>query len=512
VTTFGGLALLNLEGAAMMGVPGSAERAFAALRDAGASAIIVSQGSSEQSICCVVQQRDLEAGRKALQDAFARELDEGLLSVDVGRDVAALAVVGDGLVGATGSAARLFSALAHAGVNVRAIAQGSSERNISVAIASADATRALRAVHSAFYLSPHAISLGIVGVGNVGKAFARMIESVRPRLLAERGIDLRVRALTNRRHMVLREPALAAAHPALDDLQASTTPTDLDRLVAHVKTDALPHAILVDCTADEKMGDHYADWLHRDIHVITANKHAGSGDYQRYRAIMRAARGPRASFRYTATVGAGLPIIQTLRDLLDTGDQLIAIEGMFSGTLAYIFSRFDGSAPLSTLVREARELGYTEPDPRDDLSGRDVARKLVILSREAGMQLSMSDVALEGLVPEPLRDIPTASFLDRLSEMDTLMNDKLVAARERGMKLRYTASVAADGKPRVGLVELPIGHPFTTSRPTDNIVQFTTHRYRNNPLVVQGPGAGTEVTAAGLVADLLRLCAGLGAS
>jgi aspartokinase/homoserine dehydrogenase 1 len=510
VTTFAGLAIINIEGAGMIGVPGTAERAFAALRQIGASVIMVSQGSSEHSICVVVQERDAAAAQVALQTSFDRELGSGrLLSVSRTSDVAALAVVGDGMVGARGAASRLFRALARTGVNVSAIAQGSSERNISVAFAARDAPRALRAVHAAFYLSPRALSLGILGLGNVGRAFARQLDEVRARLLDERGIDVRVRALGNRQRMVLRDPPLHGGSTGLDELASGGTPLDLDRFVDHVQTDHFPHAVLVDCTASDEVSDRYESWIRRSIHVVTANKHAGSGRRDRYNAIRQALRGG-GGWRYSTTCGAGLPIIQTLRDLLDTGDEVIEIEGIFSGTLAYIFSSYDGSEPFSALVRTARELGFTEPDPRDDLSGRDVARKLVILAREAGMQVAMEDVALEGLVPAALREIPTASFLERLSELDGAMLTRLGDAQRRQMKLRYVARLSADGEVRVGLTELPATHPFSNSRPTDNIVQFTTRRYRDNPLVVQGPGAGPEVTAAGLTADLLRLCASLG--
>jgi aspartokinase/homoserine dehydrogenase 1 len=510
VTTFGGLAILNVEGAGMIGVPGTAERAFAALRQIGASVIMVSQGSSEHSICVVVQERDAAAAREALQSAFERELGSGrLLSVSCASDVAALAVVGDGMVGTRGVASRLFQALARSGVNVRAIAQGASERNISVAFAASDAPRALRAVHAAFYLSPRALSLGILGCGNVGKAFARQLDEVRARLLEERGIDVRVRALASSKRMALRDPPLHGGGAGLDELAAAQAPLELDRFVDHVQTDHFPHAVLVDCTASDEVTDRYAGWIRRGIHVVSANKHAGSGRQERYREIRQALRGG-GGWRYSTTCGAGLPIIQTLRDLLDTGDEVVAIEGVFSGTLAYIFSNYDGSEPFSALVRAARELGFTEPDPRDDLSGRDVARKLVILAREAGLPVAMADVALEGLVPAALREVPTASFLERLGELDAAMLTRLGDAQRRQMKLRYVARLDAEGKVTVGLTELVIAHPFSNSRPTDNIVQFTTRRYRDNPLVVQGPGAGPEVTAAGLTADLLRLCASLG--
>ncbi|MBL9077287.1 MAG: bifunctional aspartate kinase/homoserine dehydrogenase I [Planctomycetes bacterium] len=502
VTTFQGLAILDLEGAGMIGVPGTAERAFAALKQARVSVVMISQGSSEHSICCVIREAAAEAARHALLEEFGRELANRQISgVTVVRGIAALAVVGDGMAGRPGTAARLFAALARANVNVRLIAQGASERNISVAIDATDAGRALRAVHAGYYLSPQTISIGLVGPGHVGKAFLRQLHAARPRLL-QQNLDLRVRAVAGSRQMQLLDTMLAAdAEPAPD------RETDLMAFAAHVQADHLPHAVVVDCSASDGVADHYEPWLRRGIHVITPNKHAGSGPLERWRALRRQP----GQWRYEATVGAGLPILTTLRDLLDTGDELLAIEGSLSGTLAYLLHHFDGREPFAALVRRAMELGYTEPDPRDDLSGRDVARKLVILARECGWSLAQDRVQLESLVPEALRKLPRDEFVARLGELDDPLATRLAAARAAGGALRYTARLEAGGKATVGLAVLPPGHALVTARPTDNVVQFTTRRYRDNPLVVQGPGAGPEVTAAGVFADLLRLCASLGA-
>jgi aspartokinase/homoserine dehydrogenase 1 len=439
-----------------------------------------------------VQEREAQKAAATLREVFARELAAGhIADVTVTPDIAALAIVGDGMAGTPGVAAQLFSALARARINVRAIAQGSSERNISVAISAADATRALRAVHAGFYLSAQTLSIGLIGAGNVGKAVLRQIEAARERLLGQAGLDLRVRAVAGSKAM------------KLDGVEA---PTDLKKFIEHVHAEHLPHAVVIDCSAADAVPSSYAEWLARGVHVITPNKNAGAGPWERYAAIRSAAaRGGR--FRYEATVGAGLPVITTLRDLLDTGDEIVSIDGIFSGTLAYLFNRFDGSVPFSSLLLKAKELGYTEPDPRDDLSGLDVARKLVILARECGWKASLDTVKLESLVPEPLRGVPTAEFLSRVGELDAPMQKRLKA----GAVLRYVARIDSSGGAQVGLVELPADHAFAKIRLTDNVVQFTTKRYRENPLIVQGPGAGPEVTAAGVFADLLRIAASLGA-
>ncbi len=545
VTTFSGLAILNIEGAGMIGVPGTAERAFQALKQSGVSVVMISQGSSEHSICCVVRAEQAEHARVAVSEAFRRELDARQLSdVALTGEIAALAVVGDGMAGTPGIAARLFGALRKANVNVRVIAQGASERNISVAIDAKDATRALRAVHAAFYLSAHTISVGVLGPGNVGRAVLRQLAATRKRLLSQ-GIDLRVRAIGGRQAMLLGEQVLpddgqmpelttgaggaSGSGPSVssrDDAVASKfaggreqtgpqsprspLPTDLAAFADHVQSAHIPHAVILDCTSTGEAPSHYAEWLARGIHVITPNKQAGSGPLARYKQV-RNTRNP-GLFKYESTVGAGLPVITTLRDLLDTGDEVLSIAGIFSGTLAYLFNRYDGSVPFSALVREAKELGYTEPDPRDDLSGLDVARKLVILARERGDAMTLEQVALESLVPEALRDVPRDEFLARLSELDGPLEERFQAAQTRGEVLRYVARLGGPMEASVGLVALPADHAFAHIRLTDNIVQFTTDRYRANPLVVQGPGAGPEVTAAGVFADLLRVAAATGAA
>ena len=291
---------------------------------------------------------------------------------------------------------------------------------------------------------------------------------------------------------------------------ASQAP-DLDAFTAHLVGSHLPHLVIVDCSGSPAVADRYADWLAAGIHVVTPNKQAGAGPNARYDAIRVAAAASGARFRYEATVCAGLPVISTLRDLIDTGDVLLSVEGIFSGTLAWLFNRFDGSVPFSQLVAEARGLGYTEPDPRDDLSGTDVARKLVILAREAGRTLNLEDVAVESLVPASLREASVDDFMARLGEVDALFADRLAHAGAGGQVLRYVARLDAEGHASVGLVELPKDHAFANLRLTDNIVQFTTRRYCDNPLIVQGPGAGPEVTAAGVFADVLRVAAGQGA-
>ncbi|MDH7453069.1 bifunctional aspartate kinase/homoserine dehydrogenase I [Luteimonas composti] len=504
------MAVLELAGNAMVGVPGTAEKLFAALHRAGVSVVMISQGSSEHSICCVIRDSQAERARTAVEAAFAEAIaDTQAQGVRLTRGISILAAVGDGMVGIPGVAARLFAALAQARVNIRAIAQGSSERNISVAIADADATRALRAAHSAFWLSPQTVSVGLIGPGQVGRALLSQMATVLPRLRATSQVDLRLRGIANSGYMALDHFAI---HPdeATTRLTGMTTQAfDPCAFAAHIRAEHIPHALIVDCSGSDAIARHYPEWLAAGIHVVTPSKHAGSGDWERYVAIREAQRGG-SRFMYEATVGAGLPVISTLRNLLDTGDTVLAIDGMLSGTLAWLFNSFDGSRPFSALVREARELGYTEPDPRDDLSGLDVARKLVILARESGRELSLDDVRIESLVPEPLRDVPRDEFLARLEELDGPMQRRLEEARAQDRQLRHIAHLSDEGA-RVGVVALPGVHACCHTRLTDNLVQFTTGRYADNPLVVQGPGAGPQVTAAGVFGDVLAIAHSLSA-
>jgi bifunctional aspartokinase / homoserine dehydrogenase 1 len=500
------VALVNLEGAGMIGVPGTADRLFGALREAGVSVMMISQGSSEHSICFAVPENTADQVRKVVERAFAVELAQGQVQrVEVTKGCAIIAVVGDDMAGMPGSAGKFFGTLGNAGINVRAIAQGASERNISAVIDAKDSTRAIRAVHSSFYLSAKTVSIGVLGPGSVGAALLDQIASAAAGLRAKFNLDLRVRAIGGSKKMLLDERAIDLKH--WRDTLSSGAALDEQKLVDHVQTDYLPHSVLIDCTASQKVADRYADWLKRGIHVITPNKRAHSGPIAYYQDLKRLSRASRTQFLYEATVGAGLPVIQTLKDLVETGDEIRSISGIFSGTLAYLFNLFDGSRAFSEIVREAKSRGYTEPDPRDDLSGMDVARKAVILAREAGLNLELADIAVESLAPAALAQASVDEFLKRLSDFDAPMAERVRQAKKNGQVLRYVADIdVRAGTAAVRLQSFAPNHPFANISLTDNIVQFVTGRYCDNPLIVRGPGAGPAVTAAGIFADLLRLC------
>jgi len=511
ITSIENVALVNLEGAGMIGVPGTAHRLFGALREEGISVILISQGSSEHSICCAIPQEQAVRAKRVLDAAFDRELAEGQIqNVDVTPDLAILAVVGDGMAGMPGVSGKVFGALGNAQINVRAIAQGASERNISVVVDGKHATRALRAAHASFYLSPHTLSIGVIGPGTVGSVLLDQLGGQRERLAREFKIDLRVRGILRSQQMCLSDQGVAL-ESWRTQLATRSQPADLARFVEHVRVDYLPHTVLIDCSADSHIARQYRDWLAAGIHIVTPNKRANSSELSYYESLKAARRESGAHYLYETTVGAGLPVIQTLRDLRETGDEITRIEGIFSGTLAYLFNVYDGTTPFSAIVREAKQRGYTEPDPRDDLSGTDVARKLIILGREMGLKLEMSDVEIASLVPSDLAAGSSEEFLAGLSRYDQPMKQRYQEARARGRVLRYIGAVAADGRATVGLTELDARHAFANIALTDNVVRFATARYCDNPLIVQGPGAGPAVTAGGVFADLLRLTTYLGA-
>ena len=505
------MVLINVEGTGMIGIPGVAHKIFGALRAVDVSVVMISQASSEHSICFAVPRVHAELARKTVQETFVVEMQRGeVQTIDLTDDCCIIAMVGDGMIEQLGVAGKFFSALGKAGINVRAIAQGSSERNISAVIKQAEATKALRAIHSAFYLSNQTLSIGVIGTGLIGGTLLRQLQTRIEELKRHRGIDLRVRGVMNSREMILADRHLALDRWR-DELARNSQPADLESFINHVNADYLPHAVVIDATASAELTTHYESWLARGINVITPNKKSNAGPLSAYRSLRETARRHQRYFLYETNVGAGLPIIQTLRGLVETGDEVIRIEGVLSGTLSYIFNSLDGRRTFSEVVREAHSLGLTEPDPREDLSGVDVARKLIILAREMGLEVEMDAVRVESLVAEDLREGSVDQYLDSLGKHDQKMADLLSSARDKGQVVRYVGTIDANGELSAEMRSYPTEHPFASLTGSDNIVSFQTARYNSQPMIVRGPGAGPEVTAAGVFADLLRLASFLGA-
>lgn len=477
-TTVSNVSLVNIEGTGMIGVPGIASRAFQALYTRGVSVILIAQASSEYSICAAVPSAQGDSAIEALTTAFRAELADGLISsVSQLRDCSILAMVGEQMQQRPGVSARLFSSLTRAGVNIRALAQGSSEHNISVVVGAKSESRALRAAHSAFLLSDQTVSVGIIGPGVVGAALINQIHEQLESLRADFGVDLRVRGIATSSKMLVGEPIdLGNWQEALESGE-DVLPMSLESFGEHIQSSSLPHAVICDCTASAEVSDAYASWLRQGIHIVTPNKKANSGPLEYYTLMREAQRRLNTHFFYEANVGAGLPIISSIRDLLRTGDKFLQIEGIFSGTLSYIFNSFDGSEPFSAIVGQAKVEGYTEPDARDDLSGTDVARKVVILAREIGIDIELEDVPVKSLVPAELASdsISPAEFLERLPEYDSDLTALANEAAEAGELLRYVGVIdARAGKCAVELRRYKKSHPFGRLQGSDNIVSFKT--------------------------------------
>ncbi|CAI0556372.1 unnamed protein product [Linum tenue] len=512
--TIDNVALVNVEGTGMAGIPGTASDIFAAVKDVGANVIMISQASSEHSVCFAVPEKEVKAVADALRSRFRQALDAGRLSqVAVIPNCSILAAVGQKMASTPGVSATLFNALAKANINVRAIAQGCSEYNVTVVIKREDCVRALRAVHSRFYLSKTTISMGIVGPGLIGATLLDQLKDQAAVLKEDFNIDLRVMGITGSRTMLLSNSEIDLSRWR-ELMEEQGEVADLDKFANHVQGNHfIPNTVFVDCTADSGIASHYYDWLRRGIHVVTPNKKANSGPLDEYLKLRALQRQSYTHYFYEATVGAGLPIISTLRGLLETGDKILQIEGIFSGTLSYIFNNFVGTRAFSDVVSEAKEKGYTEPDPRDDLSGTDVARKVIILARESGLKLELSDIPVQSLVPEPLRASASAEeFMNQLPQFDQDIAKERQAAEAEGYVLRYVGVVdVTQAEGRVELRRYRKDHAFAQLAGSDNIIAFTTSRYKEQPLIVRGPGAGAQVTAGGVFSDILRLASYLGA-
>eukprot|EP00271_Cylindrocystis_brebissonii_P004896 TRINITY_DN16821_c0_g1_i1.p1 TRINITY_DN16821_c0_g1~~TRINITY_DN16821_c0_g1_i1.p1 ORF type:complete len:958 (-),score=174.47 TRINITY_DN16821_c0_g1_i1:780-3653(-) len=513
--TIDDIALINVEGTGMAGVPGTASEIFDAVKAVGANVVAISQASSEHSVCFAVPENEADMVATALEAKFRRALDAGRISkVEVVHSCSVLAAVGQRMASTPGVSATLFGALAKANINVRAIAQGCSEYNITVIVNQEDSIRALKAVHSRFYLSKTPLAVALIGPGLIGATLLEQLKDQVQTLRDEMNIDLRVLGIASSKKMLLHDTGVDLSNWQ-QQLETEGEATEMDKFTHHMCCNHfLPNTVLVDCTASADVAAHYYEWIRKGIHIVTPNKKANSGPLDQYLRLRALQRASYTHYFYEATVGAGLPIVSTLRGLQETGDRIQSIEGIFSGTLSYIFNTFVDDRAFSDVVREAKESGFTEPDPRDDLSGMDVARKVIILAREMGLPLELSDIPVESLVPAALQSLSSADeFMARLPEFDAELASRRREAESAGEVLRYVGVVdVAAGAGRVELRRYPKSHAFAQLSGSDNIIAFTTQRYKTNqPLVVRGPGAGAEVTAGGVFSDMLRLASYLGA-
>ena len=506
------VSLVQLEGNGMIGVAGIAGRLFSALALAQVNVILISQASSEFSICCAVSPADADRAAHAIDEAFSLEIKTGILfptHLEAGCSV--VSVVGENMRMTPGVSGTLFEALGKGGVNIKAIAQGSSERNISVVIGATDEKKALNIIHDAFFPSLlRPVHLFLVGKGLIGGTLLKQIESHRQNLERDLSLDLRLVGLATRKGMYFESGGLSAVKTV-----GTPQPYYLSDFVAQIKELNLASSVFIDCTASEEVADIYGEVLGASIPIVTPNKRAQSGPLSRYHSNRKTAEKRGVEWLYETSVGASLPVISTLQDLVRSGDKVRKIQGVLSGTLSFIFNSFaeDKNRSFSELVLLAKERGFTEPDPRDDLSGLDVARKLLILARETGAPLELSDVVRESAVTHSLMEIPSVeAFFKALPSLDGEWNLRRNEASARNGKLSYVATYellpTGESLLTAKVQEINGEHPLYSLSGSDNSIAFTTERYSERPLVVRGPGAGAEVTAAGVFADIIRIARG----
>ncbi|WP_394973192.1 bifunctional aspartate kinase/homoserine dehydrogenase I [uncultured Croceitalea sp.] len=499
------ITLLSLEGSGMVGIPGISKRFFETLSQENISVVMITQASSEHSICVGISDNDVKLATTAVNSAFEYEIaSHKIKPVLVESDLAIIALVGDNMKSHQGLSGKMFSTLGKNNVNIRAIAQGASERNISAVIRKEDVKKALNTLHEAFFEENiKQLNLFIMGVGNVGARFLEQIKKQRKYLKTELKLNIRVIAISNSRTMVFNEDGISLKN--WEEELGKGEVADKNSFIEKVNSINYRNSIFVDNTASKEVAETYAAYLNNSISVVTCNKIACSSDYLAYKELKQLAKKYNAPFLFETNVGAGLPILDTLKHLIASGDKINKIQAVLSGSLNFVFNNFDDKTTFHDVVKQAQEEGYTEPDPTIDLSGIDVMRKILILARESGYQLEIDEITNESFLPdESLHTNSNEAFFESLKKYENNFQERYKTATEKGCKLKYVAQFK-NGKASVGLQEIPEGHDFYNLEGSDNIVLFFTERYPNQPMIIKGAGAGADVTASGIFADIIRI-------
>ena len=496
------VAMITVSGLSMVGVIGVNQRIFGALANAGVSVFLVSQASSENSTTLGVQEKDCEVAVEALTREFAEEIKVGsMYPMLVQQGLAAVSIVGEKMKNVPGIAGKLFGTLGRNGISVIAFAQGAKETNISFVVPAQQLGKTMNVLHDSFFLNENKVlNIFVCGVGTVGAQLLEQIKQQRDILLREQHLLLNVVGIANSRGYIFNAEGLDLTNYR-EQLQ---NPLAYNQLSIADCLSTLYNSIFVDCTASAEVADAYLALLENNISVVTANKIAASSDYSHYTQLKQTALNRGVKFLYETNVGAGLPIIRTINDLRNSGDRILKIEAVLSGTLNFIFNELSADVPFSETIRRAKEQGYSEPDPRIDLSGKDVIRKLVILAREAGYQVEQEDVDKQLFVPEAYFQGTVEDFWKRLPELDADFEARRQEMEKNGLRWRFVATME-EGKTSVGLQAVDAAHPFYQLEGSNNIVLITTDRYHDYPMMIRGYGAGASVTAAGVFADIMEV-------
>ncbi|MCO6564660.1 MAG: bifunctional aspartate kinase/homoserine dehydrogenase I [Apibacter sp.] len=499
------ISLINITGSGMIGKIGFSGKLFSLLARELINVILITQSSSEHSITFAIEPKDVQKAKQLFNSEFELELETNKLNpLVVEENLCVLAIVGENMKQTPGISGKLFQALGRNGINIHAIAQGSSEYNISVIIKRKNISKALNAVHDAFFTQlTKTLHVFSVGTGNIGSTLLRQIEAQSNFLRKNNGIEVKISGIANSRKMVIDEEGIDLTQWE-ERINGGET-SDMETFIQKIKFLNLSNCIFVDNTASPVTGTYYKELFESNVSVVTCNKIANSSSYKEYKDLKDTARRRGVDFFYETNVGAGLPIIRTLKDLMTSGDRIIRIEAIVSGTISYIFNHFIGDISFYEVVKKAHKLGYTEPDPREDLSGKDFMRKMMILARDAGYKMEENDIKLGAILPESCMNASSIDeFYEELKKSDSYFNELKEKAEMENKVLRYIGKLE-NGKASVSLELVDASHPFYNLTGSDNIISFTTERYKFNPLVIKGPGAGAEVTAAGVFADLINV-------